>query len=137
MRLDYRHELPEASRAMSELERVVGASTLDPKMRELIKLRASQINGCAYCVDMHTKDAEAVCEDPQRPHRLAAWRDDLDGYYRYWAARAGLRRPFGRVDEAAEADRRAIELTDNPSERALLETRREPTGIRATGANNH
>jgi AhpD family alkylhydroperoxidase len=52
MRLDYRHELPEASRAMSQLERVVEASTLDPKMRELIKLRASQINGCAYCVDM-------------------------------------------------------------------------------------
>ncbi len=75
MRLDYRHELPEASRAMSELERVVEASTLDPKLRELIKLRASQINGCAYCVDMHTKDAEAMGEDPQRLHLVAVWRE--------------------------------------------------------------
>ncbi len=60
---------------MSELERVVDASTLDPKMRELIKLRASQINGCAYCVDMHTKDATALGEDPQRLHLVAVWRE--------------------------------------------------------------
>ncbi len=75
MRLDYRQELPEASRAMSELERVVDASTLDPKLRELIKVRASQINGCAYCVDMHTKDAQAMGEDPQRLHLVAVWRE--------------------------------------------------------------
>ena len=60
---------------MSELERVVDASTLDPKVRELIKLRASQINGCAYCVDMHTKDALAMGEDPQRLHLVAVWRE--------------------------------------------------------------
>ena len=75
MRLDYRHVLPEASRAMSQLERVVEASTLDPKMRELIKLRASQINGCAYCVDMHTKDARAMGEDAQRLNLVAVWRE--------------------------------------------------------------
>jgi AhpD family alkylhydroperoxidase len=75
MRLDYRQVLPDASRAMSELERVVEASTLDPKMRELIKLRASQLNGCAYCVDMHTKDALAIGEDPQRLHLVAVWRE--------------------------------------------------------------
>ena len=75
MRLDYRHVLPEASRAMSQLERVVEASSLDPKMRELVKLRASQINGCAYCVDMHTKDAQAMGEDAQRLHLVAVWRE--------------------------------------------------------------
>ena len=75
MRLDYRHVLPEASRAMVQLERVVEASMLDPKMRELIKLRASQINGCAYCVDMHTKDAHAMGEDAQRLHLVAVWRE--------------------------------------------------------------
>lgn len=75
MRLDYRHELPDASRAMSELERVVEGSTLEPKLRELIKLRASQINGCAYCVDMHTKDAQAIGEDAQRLHLVAVWRE--------------------------------------------------------------
>ncbi|HET7026389.1 MAG TPA: carboxymuconolactone decarboxylase family protein [Candidatus Limnocylindrales bacterium] len=75
MRLDYRHVLPAASRAMSELERVVDASGLDPKLRELVKLRASQINGCAYCVDMHTKDAMAIGEDVQRLHLVAVWRE--------------------------------------------------------------
>ncbi|MEO8468195.1 MAG: carboxymuconolactone decarboxylase family protein [Chloroflexota bacterium] len=75
MRLDYQLALPEAARAMSELERVVDASTLDPKLLELIKLRASQINGCAYCLDMHTKDAQAMGEDPQRLHLVAVWRE--------------------------------------------------------------
>ncbi|MEP7361107.1 MAG: carboxymuconolactone decarboxylase family protein [Chloroflexota bacterium] len=75
MRLDYQHVLPAASRAMKELERVVESSTLEPRMRELIKLRASQINGCAYCVDMHTKDARAMGEDPQRLDLVTAWRE--------------------------------------------------------------
>ena len=75
MRLDYRHVLPDASRAMTELERVVEASSLEPATRELVKLRASQINGCAYCVDMHTKDATAMGEDPQRLHLVAVWRE--------------------------------------------------------------
>jgi len=78
MRIDYRHVLPDASRAMRELERVVDASPLDLKLRELIKLRASQINGCAYCVDMHTKDAVAIGEDPQRLHLVAVWREAPD-----------------------------------------------------------
>jgi AhpD family alkylhydroperoxidase len=60
---------------MTELERVVDASSLEPKMRELIKIRASQINGCAYCVDMHTKDALAMGEDPQRLHLVEVWRE--------------------------------------------------------------
>jgi RNA polymerase sigma-70 factor (ECF subfamily) len=68
---------------------------------------------------------------------LDSLRAELDGYHLYWATRAELLRRFGRLDEATDADRRAIELTDNPSERALLETRLEPPGIRATGANNN
>jgi AhpD family alkylhydroperoxidase len=57
MRLEYQRVLPEASRAMGELEKVVESATLEPKLLELVKQRASQINGCAYCLDMHTKDA--------------------------------------------------------------------------------
>jgi AhpD family alkylhydroperoxidase len=75
MRLDYRKALPAASRAMTELERVVEASSLEPGLRELVKLRASQINGCAYCVDMHTKDAVAMGEAEQRLHLVAVWRE--------------------------------------------------------------
>lgn len=74
-RLDYGRTLPEATQAMQGLERVVETSTLEPALRELIKLRASQINGCAYCVDMHIKDAIALGEDEQRLHRVAVWRE--------------------------------------------------------------
>ena len=75
MRLDYSTEMPEASRAMTELERVVEESSLEPKLRELVKLRASQLNGCAYCVDMHTKDARAIVESEQRLNLVAVWRE--------------------------------------------------------------
>jgi predicted RNA polymerase sigma factor len=68
---------------------------------------------------------------------LDALRPELEGYHLYWATRAELLRRFGRLDEAVAADRRAIELTENPSERALLEARLEPTAIRAIGANNN
>lgn len=75
MRLDYRTALPEATRAMSGLEKVVESSTLEPKLCELVRLRASQINGCAYCLDIHTKDARAIGEDEQRLHLVAVWRE--------------------------------------------------------------
>jgi len=75
MRLDYRAALPEAVRAMNGLEQVVELSNLEPRLRELVKLRASQLNGCAYCVDMHTKDARAIGEDEQRLHLVAVWRE--------------------------------------------------------------
>jgi AhpD family alkylhydroperoxidase len=74
-RLDYGRVLPEATRAMQGLEDVVKASTLEPKLRELVKLRASLINGCAYCVDMHTKDAVAIGEDEQRLHFVSVWQE--------------------------------------------------------------
>jgi len=74
-RLDYRTELPDAIEAMSGLEKVVESSTLEPLLVELVKQRASQINGCAYCLDMHTKDAVAIGEDEQRLHLLAVWRE--------------------------------------------------------------
>jgi len=75
MRLDYRQVLPEATQAMAGLERVVRESTLEPALRLLVKLRASQINGCAYCVDLHTRHATDQGEDPQRLHLTAVWRE--------------------------------------------------------------
>jgi len=74
-RLDYADALPEAVQAMSGLERVVQGSGLDPRLLELVKLRASQINGCAFCVDMHVKDAIAIGEEPQRLTMVAVWRE--------------------------------------------------------------
>ena len=58
-RMDYTRVAPEAIRAMVGLERYLESSTIERSLRELVKLRASQINGCAYCIDMHSKDARA------------------------------------------------------------------------------
>jgi AhpD family alkylhydroperoxidase len=57
--------------ATKELDRV----EFDPRLRELVRVRASQINGCAYCIDMHTKDARAIGETEQRLYSLPAWRE--------------------------------------------------------------
>ena len=75
MRLDYRSVLPEALQAMRGLEETVSRSGLDPELLELVKMRASQLNGCAHCLDMHSKDARARGESEQRLHVLAAWRE--------------------------------------------------------------
>jgi AhpD family alkylhydroperoxidase len=65
----------EASRAMNALDDAVGAVGIEPSLRELIKLRASQINGCGYCIDMHSKDARRGGESEQRLYGLVAWRE--------------------------------------------------------------
>jgi AhpD family alkylhydroperoxidase len=57
--------------ATKELDRV----DFDPKLRELIRVRASQLNGCAHCIDMHTKDARAIGESEQRLYSLPAWHE--------------------------------------------------------------
>jgi len=75
MRLDYHRILPEAASGLAEFEKIVARSTLEPKLVELVKLRASQLNGCAFCVDMHTKDARAIGEGEQRLHLVAVWRE--------------------------------------------------------------
>ncbi|MFL6448417.1 MAG: carboxymuconolactone decarboxylase family protein [Bryobacteraceae bacterium] len=62
-------------KAMYGLEAPLQNSGLEPTLRELVKVRASQINGCAYCLDMHTKDARAHGETEQRLYALSAWRE--------------------------------------------------------------
>ncbi len=74
-RLDYRKASPEAYRAMQALEQAVRGSGLDHKLLELVKTRVSQINGCAHCLEMHTKEARAAGESEQRLYLLSAWRE--------------------------------------------------------------
>jgi len=62
-------------RAMLALQREVQTSGLEHSLLELVKIRASQINGCAYCIDMHTKDARALGETEQRIYALSAWHE--------------------------------------------------------------
>ena len=61
--------------AMLGLERQVGKSGIDNKLLDLVRMRASQINGCAYCLDMHSKEARAAGETEQRLYGLNAWRE--------------------------------------------------------------
>jgi AhpD family alkylhydroperoxidase len=79
VRLDFDSLAPGFSRAMSHLDQAatkeLDAAEIDPRLRELIRIRASQLNGCAYCIDMHTKDARAIGETEQRLYGLAAWEE--------------------------------------------------------------
>lgn len=74
-RLDYYSIAPEAATIMVEFEKYVKSTNLDSALVELVKTRASQINGCAFCIDMHTKDARANGETEQRMYGLNAWRE--------------------------------------------------------------
>jgi len=78
-RLDFDAVVPGFSRAMAALDRAatkeLDSAGLDPRLRELVRIRASQLNGCAYCIDMHTKDARAAGETEQRLYALPAWRE--------------------------------------------------------------
>jgi len=78
-RLDFDAVAPGFSRAMAALDRAatkeLDSAGLDPGLRELVRIRASQLNGCAYCIDMHTKDARAAGETEQRLYALPAWRE--------------------------------------------------------------
>lgn len=74
-RLDYAHVAPEAVRALAAVERYARSSGLEPALLELVKLRASMLNGCAYCVDMHTKDARAHGETEQRLYAVSVWHE--------------------------------------------------------------
>lgn len=74
-RMNYYKVDPNATKGLMELEKYVKSSSLDPVIFELVKMRASQINGCAYCLDMHSKDARAAGETEQRLYLLNAWRE--------------------------------------------------------------
>lgn len=74
-RIHYSKVAPDAYRAMLALETYAKSCGIDPVIFELVKLRASFLNGCAYCVDMHTKDARAAGETEQRLYAVPVWRD--------------------------------------------------------------
>ena len=74
-RIDVTKVSPAAYKAVAALQAYVDQSGLDAKLRELIKIRVSQINGCAFCLAMHTRDARKLGETDERMHLLDAWRE--------------------------------------------------------------
>ncbi|MED2009486.1 carboxymuconolactone decarboxylase family protein [Brevibacillus borstelensis] len=90
-RMEYRKANPQAFQTMLQMEKFVRSSGLDHKLLELVKTRASQLNGCAYCLDMHTREARENGETEQRLYLLNAWRE---------------------ADVYTEAERAALALTE-------------------------
>ena len=78
-RMEFWKIAPEPYKAMANLESVLSKGSIDAALRHMVKLRASQMNGCAYCIDMHWKDARAAGESEQRLYGLDAWRES--SYY--------------------------------------------------------
>jgi AhpD family alkylhydroperoxidase len=74
-RLNYAKASPDGFKAMRQLQAHVDGCGLEHPLLELVKMRASQLNGCAYCLDMHSKDARAAGESEQRLYLLDAWRE--------------------------------------------------------------
>lgn len=74
-RVNYYKVAPEAFKIMMEMEKYTKTTGIDRKLRELIKIRASQINGCAFCINMHTADARKMGETEQRLYCISAWRE--------------------------------------------------------------
>ncbi len=102
-RLPYPIGSPEAYRAMLALESFVANCGLEHPLLELVKLRASQINGCAYCVDMHWKDARAAGESEERLYMLNAWAEATVYSARERAA-LGLTEAVTRIGEGHVGD---------------------------------
>src|SRR5262244_4286398 len=79
VRLDFDAHAPAFAKALAHLDNAATKQLdqvdFDHRLRELVRIRASQLNGCAYCIDMHTKDARAAGETEQRIYALAAWRE--------------------------------------------------------------
>lgn len=74
-RLNWAKAAPDAYKAMIALENAVTGSGLEPSLLELIRIRSSQLNGCAFCLDMHTADARKHGESERRIYTLSAWRE--------------------------------------------------------------
>jgi AhpD family alkylhydroperoxidase len=90
---------PAAYQAVAGLQRYVDGSGMDHRLGELVKTRASQLNGCAFCLDMHTRDARAAGEDQRRLDVLAAWREAPDFFDERERAALALTEAVTRIGE--------------------------------------
>jgi AhpD family alkylhydroperoxidase len=125
VRLDFDSHAAAFSRAMSHLDqsatKELDRVEFDPRLRELVRIRASQLNGCAYCIDMHTKDARAIGESEQRLYALPAWRETP-----YFSARERAALAFTEsvtllaASHVPHADYAAVAAEFSPAEVAAL-----------------
>jgi AhpD family alkylhydroperoxidase len=100
-RIDTAHVSPDAYTAMRGFQSYVDATNLEKSLQELVKIRVSQINGCAFCLHMHTRDARKAGEAQERLDLLSAWREAPVFTTREQAALAWTRCDAGRGDPRA------------------------------------
>ncbi|MEO2062315.1 MAG: carboxymuconolactone decarboxylase family protein [Christiangramia sp.] len=118
-RLNYEVVSPEALKGMMEMESYLTNSGLEPRLYELVKIRASQLNGCAYCLDMHTKDARNAGESEQRLYTLSAWRETSFFTKRERAALAWTE-AMTKISENDISDSLYNKVADNFSEKEMV-----------------
>ncbi|MEO8505410.1 MAG: carboxymuconolactone decarboxylase family protein [Acidobacteriota bacterium] len=119
-RLDAQSIAPQAYEALLALERYLHQSGIEASLIELVKLRASQLNGCAYCIDKHTKDARAAGETEQRLYLLDAWRESPFYSPRERAA-LGWTEAVTRIAESRVPDTVYEEARQHFSEKELVD----------------
>lgn len=124
-RLDIDTAAPGFSKAMSHLDNATNRELdrvgIEPLLRELVRIRASQINGCTYCIDMHTKDARAKGETEQRLYLLSGWRETPYFNDRERAALAFTEKvTLLAVDHVPDADWAAVAEHFSPDELGAL-----------------
>ena len=103
-RLDIHAVDPKAHQAVFALERYVRESSLDPQLYELVKIRASQLNGCAFCLDMHNRDAREKGEDQRRLDVLSAWREAPELFSEQERAALAFTESVTRIGDAGVPD---------------------------------
>ena len=104
-RLSFEDVDPTGFEAVKGLERCVRTGGIEPRLLELVRVRASQINGCAYCLDMHNRDARTHGEDQRRLDILPAWRDVPDMYSVSEQAALALTEALTRISDEGVSDR--------------------------------
>ena len=119
-RLDFQKIPQDAIKGMYQLEHFIHHSGLEEPLVHLIKMRASQINGCAYCLDMHSKDARALGETEQRLYLLDAWRE-TDFYSPRERAALAWTESLTRISETHAPDAAYEELLAHFSEKEIAD----------------
>lgn len=110
VRLDYRAVAPDVIKPLLSMEKYLHGSSLSPTLRGLVKLRASQINGCAYCVALHARELRALGEDDRRIDLLSVWReadvyDDREQAALEWTEEVTMLADGGATEDLLDAVR--------------------------------
>jgi AhpD family alkylhydroperoxidase len=118
-KLNYYEVDQNAIKGMKELERYVKGSEIESSLIELVKIRASQINQCAYCIDMHTKDAREAGEEEQRIYGLNAW-SETPFYSRREQAALAWTEALTRISENEITDEFFKEIREHFTEQEMV-----------------